>query len=171
MRLASPGTNACSGVVLAPMHPDGYQPFQAQSVADYADENVKSGRWSSADAPALAQDNFDRLLPQGLATPDHYLYTIRDAAADVEVGVLWLAIIARAGAKGAYVYQLWIDPAHRRRGHARAAFEAMEPLVATLGATSIGLHVFGHNTGAQALYRSLGYNVTGVTMLKPLPVT
>lgn len=101
--------------------------------------------------------------------PDHYIYVVRNASADTDVGVLWLAILDRAGSKGAYVYQLWIDPAHRRQGHARAAFEAMEPLVADFGAVSIGLHVFGHNSGAQALYRSLGYNVTGVNMHKPLP--
>lgn len=151
------------------MHPDAYPAFLALSVADYADESVGSGRWLPADAPALARLDFDRLLPLGLETPNHYVYVIRDASAGTDVGVLWLAIIDRAGNRGAYVYQLWIDPAHRRQGHARAAFEAMEPLVAELGATSIGLHVFGHNTGAQALYRSLGYTVTGVNMRKALP--
>ncbi len=151
------------------MHPDAYPWFLALSVADYADESVASGRWLAADAPALARLDFDRLLPLGLETPDHYIYVVRNSSADTDVGVLWLAILDRAGSKGAYVYQLWIDPAHRRQGHARAAFEAMEPLVAALGATSIGLHVFGHNSGAHALYRSLGYNVTGVNMLKALP--
>jgi hypothetical protein len=32
----------------------------------------------------------------------------------------------------------------------------------------IGLHVFGHNPGAQALYAQLGYGVTGLNMAKPL---
>jgi hypothetical protein len=34
--------------------------------------------------------------------------------------------------------------------------------------SSIALHVFSFNTGAQALYRSTGYGITGMNMLKPL---
>ena len=39
---------------------------------------------------------------------------------------------------------------------------------ASLGLGSIALHVFGHNPGAQALYQSLGYGVTGFNMQKNL---
>jgi ribosomal protein S18 acetylase RimI-like enzyme len=38
-----------------------------------------------------------------------------------------------------------------------------------MGLRAIGLHVFNQNTSAQALYRSLGYEVTSVNMLKHLP--
>ena len=34
--------------------------------------------------------------------------------------------------------------------------------------SSIGLHVFGQNIGAQTSYRKLGYGVTSVNMLKHL---
>jgi hypothetical protein len=34
--------------------------------------------------------------------------------------------------------------------------------------SSIGLHVFGDNLGAHALYAKLGYGVTGINMLKRL---
>lgn len=37
-----------------------------------------------------------------------------------------------------------------------------------MGLGKIGLHVFSFNLGAQALYRSLGYGITGMNMLKPL---
>ncbi len=36
------------------------------------------------------------------------------------------------------------------------------------GLSGIALHVFAHNAEAQALYRSLGYNVASMNMLKPL---
>ena len=67
------------------------------------------------------------------------------------------------------MYDAETKPNLRQRGHARAAFEALEPMVSDLGLASIGLHAFGHYPGAQALYRSLGYEVTGVNMLKPIP--
>ena len=68
----------------------------------------------------------------------------------------------------AFVYDLEIKPQHRRRGHATAAFAVMESLAGELGAESVGLHVFVWNEGAQALYRKLGYRVTGVNMVKDL---
>ena len=37
-----------------------------------------------------------------------------------------------------------------------------------MGLQSIGLHVFSQSVGAQALYMSLGYQVTGINMLKQL---
>jgi ribosomal protein S18 acetylase RimI-like enzyme len=66
------------------------------------------------------------------------------------------------------VYDLAVKPEYRRQGHARRAFQALESEVAALGLSRIGLHVFSHNTGAQALYASLGYHVTGHNMTKML---
>ena len=37
-----------------------------------------------------------------------------------------------------------------------------------LGLSAIGLHVFAYNSGSQALYASLGYEVTGSNMRKSL---
>ena len=76
--------------------------------------------------------------------------------------------MAKNGLKSAFVYDVEVKSELRRQGYARAAFTALEPIVKALGLSSIGLHVFGHNPGAQALYRSLGYGITGVNMLKQL---
>jgi ribosomal protein S18 acetylase RimI-like enzyme len=157
--------------MLAPMSEEVFAAFVAMSVKGYADDNVAAGRWTADEALALSRAEFSRLLPQGLATPDHHLYEIRDEAGGTPVGFLWFATVTRGNTKVAYVYQLEVHREFRRRGHARAAFLAMESLAAAMGLSSIGLHVFGHATGAQALYSSLGYQVTGINMQKRLPVT
>ena len=59
-------------------------------------------------------------------------------------------------------------PDFRGRGHASAALALLESVAIELGATAVGLHVFGFNTNAQALYRSLGYGITGFNMIKRL---
>ena len=120
------------------MHPNAFGAYREASASGYAEDNVASGRWPPEGALQRAYDDFDESLPQGLATPDNYVY-------DIE-----------------------IEADFRRQGHARAAFVALEPLVAKLGLSSIGLHVFGHNPGAQALYNSLGYGITGFNMRKTL---
>ena len=156
---------------LVPMGEEAFAAFVATSVAGYADDNVAAGRWTADEALDIARAEFDRLLPQGRATPNNHLYEIRDDTGDRTVGFLWFATISRGSSKTAYVYQIEVHPEYRRLGHARAAFEAMESLAAAMGLSSIGLHVFGHAPGAQALYSSLGYQVTGINMQKRLPVT
>jgi ribosomal protein S18 acetylase RimI-like enzyme len=154
--------------ILTPMSRFAYESYREASARGYADDNVAAGRWPEEGALQRSYDSFDELLPQGTDTPDNYLFDIRDEAANAIVGVLWFAVVEKKGIKSAFVYDIEIWPEFRRQGHARRAFVALEALVAELGLTDIGLHVFGHNVGAQTLYRSLGYGITGINMLKRL---
>jgi ribosomal protein S18 acetylase RimI-like enzyme len=169
--------NRGMNTLLRPMTEAGFARWFEHSVARYADENVAAGRWPADGALARADEGCRRLLPGGLATPGQQLFTVHEAAegapagaeAGVEVGVLWLAVTEHPGGRSGYVYEIEIWPAHRRRGHARGAFLALEALAREQGLADIGLHVFAHNHGAQALYRALGYEPTGINMQKRLP--
>ena len=143
-----------------------YELFRAQSVADYAEENIEVGRWPAEGALERSEESYARLLTQGLATPGQHLFTIHDEVQGIAVGVLWLAVTESPSGRSGYVYDVSIAPEHRRRGHARAAFVALESVAHELGLFEISLHVFAHNPGAEALYRSLGYRVTGTNMQK-----
>ena len=84
------------------------------------------------------------------------------------VGFVWFAVQESAGVRNGYVYSIQVRPEFRGQGHASAALRLLEDIAAGLGLVHIALHVFAFNTSAQALYRSLGYGITGVNMLKPL---
>jgi len=148
------------------MTDEAFARFNKVAIADYADENVASGRWPVEGALERSRQEHERLLPQGLATPNQHLFTIHDDAQDVDVGVLWLSVTEHPGSRSGFVYDVAIDPAHRRCGHARAAFVALEAVARELEVNDIGLHVFAHNEAAQALYRALGYQTTGINMRK-----
>lgn len=150
------------------MRPDAYPRFLDEAVTGYANDNVAAGRWPEAEALELSRAEFSRLLPHGLETPDHRLYEIEDELSGQTVGFVWLAYLSKASMKSAYVYQVVVQPEFRRRGHAQTALQALEAIAAAEGASNIGLHVFEHNPGAQALYALLGYRVNSVNMLKPL---
>lgn len=150
------------------MNPGSFSGYREAAAKGYADDNVASGRWPEDGALQRSYQDFDQSLPQGLATPDNYLYEIGDETSGAIVGIMWFAVVVKNGLKSAFVYDVEVKAEFRRQGHARAAFAALEPLVKDLGLSSIGLHVFGHNPGAQALYNSLGYGITGVNMLKNL---
>ena len=153
---------------LAVMRPEFYPGYVAMSVAHYAEDNIAAGRWPREGAHARSRTEWDSLLPQGLATPNNHLFEIQASLQGPTIGALWFAIEDRHGQRSAFVYDVGIDAPWRRQGHALRAFEALETLVTELGATHIGLHVFGHNPGAQALYAKLGYGITGINMQKRL---
>lgn len=154
--------------LLTPMRPEVFAAYLDSSVAGYARDNIDAGRWPAEGAVERSRADFDDSLPQGLATPDNYLFEIQDGVGGATVGYLWFAVVVKHGLRSAFVYDLEVKAEHRRQGHAKRAFQALESRVAALGLTSIGLHVFGHNPGAQALYRQLGYGVTGINMQKRL---
>jgi|GEM_PF-755446 len=154
--------------VLSPMCPEAFAAYRDAAVAGYAQDNIDAGRWPAEGAMERSRADFDDSLPQGLSTPANYLFEILDGPGGARVGYLWFAVIVKHGLRSAYVYDLEVHPDQRRQGHAKRAFEALEGRVAALGLNSIGLHVFGHNPGAQSLYRQLGYQVTGINMLKTL---
>lgn len=153
---------------LTPMPAVTFASYREGAVQAYADDNVAAGRWPAEGAWQRSLDDFDGSLPQGLATPGHHLFDITDEAAGAVVGMLWFAEVVKHGIRSAFVLDVEVFPAHQRQGHGRAAFRALEAQVRALGLSSIGLHVFAQNAGAQALYQSLGYGVTGLNMLKQL---
>jgi ribosomal protein S18 acetylase RimI-like enzyme len=148
------------------MTDEAYVRFNEAAITDYAEGNVAAGRWPVEGALERSRQEHERLLPQGLASPNQHLFTIRDDELGADVGVLWLSVTEHPGGRTGYVYDLAVAPPHRRRGHARAAFLALEAVARELGVDDIGLHVFAHNEGAQALYRGLGYQTTGINMRK-----
>jgi len=155
--------------VLRPMSEAEYERFRETSIREYAQANIDAGRWPVDTALERSRVAYESLLPNGLKTPGQHLFTIHDGAHGADVGVLWLAVTDHPGGqRSGFVYDVAIHAAHRRQGHARSAFGALEVLARDMGLAEIGLHVFWHNEAAQGLYRSLGYEPTGINMLKKL---
>jgi RimJ/RimL family protein N-acetyltransferase len=155
-----------SSIVLRPLEGELYQSWFAEAVAGYADDNIKSGRWTEAEALQQSMQEFQKLLPDGPATSKQHLYSIVEVAGDTPVGVIWFA--EEEGRGGAFIYDLMIFEPYRRRGYAEQAMRAIEPLVRALALDHLGLHVFGVNAPARTLYRKLGYVETNVIMRKDL---
>ena len=153
---------------LVRMREESFERFFELTVRSHAEDNVASGRWSSQDAEPQARAGAARLLPQGLATKGNDLYELQLPASGETVGYLWTAAVDRGVKKIAYINQLFILPEFRRQGHARRALHAYEAMARQGGFDSVALNVFGSNTAAQTLYRSLGFAVTSIGMHKEL---
>jgi ribosomal protein S18 acetylase RimI-like enzyme len=152
-------------VNLTPMTEAEFQAFLQPAIEEYGQENVKSGHWRAEEATEKSAQEFRQLLPDGLATPDHHLFSVKDEHGE-SVGVLWFAVTERGGKRGAFIYDVRIYEQFQRRGYATQAFYALEALARDMGLAAISLHVFGHNTGARALYEKLGFVAKSVFMSK-----
>jgi ribosomal protein S18 acetylase RimI-like enzyme len=119
-------------------------------------------------------------LPRGqiAATVDRYLsretplwWVDTEADPPLPVGVIWLgqATDQRNGLLHPYLLMLYVAPAHRRRGIARALLAVVQNWAVGQGYRQISLQVFSQNRPAQALYASLGYQSEAVLMKKDLP--
>jgi RimJ/RimL family protein N-acetyltransferase len=157
-------------VRLVPMSDAEYQPYLALAIRDYADEKVAAGNWQPAEALERSTQEFQKLLPDGVATQDNYLFTIEDQALAATVGMIWLSRIMQGAHPIIFIYDFRIDESYRRKGYGEQAMRAAEDQAKALGLDIIALHVFGHNQAARALYEKLGYEITNINMAKKLTV-
>ncbi len=154
-------------VILQPMTEAEFQSFIEPLIVGYAQEHVADGQWTEEEALEKSRKETHALLPAGVATPNHYLFTIANEAQQ-KVGTLWFALQESQGKPAAYVYYVGIDEPLQRRGYASQALHEVENKVRALGGSRISLHVFGSNHAALEMYKKLGYEMTNVLMAKTL---
>jgi ribosomal protein S18 acetylase RimI-like enzyme len=152
----------------APMTEGDFRSYCERAIAEYAEEHIRSGRWSAEEGHQRAAKEYQDLLPEGVATPNHFLYTLVDSNTHTPVGLLWYALESGAGQQVAFIYDVRIEPDFRRKGYATQAFRTLEEQARAQGAQQIRLHVFGHNHEARGLYEKLGFVATNIVMTKAL---
>ncbi len=140
---------------LAPMSDPEYAEYEVHLLTAYAQEMLDAGAYADWDAAlAASARSQDELLPEGLRTPGHHLWTARHG--DRRIGILWIVVSSAA----AFIYDLEVDEEHRGRGYGRATLDAGALAARRLGAQVLGLNVFGPNERARALYERAGYATT-----------
>ena len=145
-----------------------FQAYLEEDTERYAQERVRAGDWHPSEALQKSREEHQQLLPDGLATKNHYLLSIEDEALGSKVGVIWFAIYDRQLQPVAFVYDFSIYEEFQRRGYGRQALLTLEAKVKELGIDKIALHVFAHNHVARALYEDAGFEMTGIYMTKKL---
>ena len=143
-----------------------YDGWLEHSIRHYAGERQKADASTPEQALTRAREQFAELLPDGLATADHDLFSLWDD--DERVGTLWLNTRHAADGDHVFGYDFEVREDLRRRGYGRAAMEAAEEWARARGVVALELNVFGDNLGARALYEQMGFVPTSIQMRKPL---
>lgn len=154
-------------VTLVPMTQVELDAYLESSIREYADEHVLAGNWDADTALERSQDEFAKLLPQGVSTPKQYIFAICDELGN-KIGMIWFADQRDTPDKAAFIYDFVIQETYRGRGYGAPAMRALEEQVRAIGIHKISLHVFGANKVARGLYEKMGYEVTNVLMSKNL---
>jgi RimJ/RimL family protein N-acetyltransferase len=144
-----------------------FERWKPKSIDEYAQEHVIGGRWTAKEALRKSREEFDLLLPKGLATPGHRFFSIVRLPDRKAVGILWIRI-EKKPQPSAFIFNIEIFKSFRRHGYATRAMKLLEQEARRLGLENIRLHVFGHNAAARPLYEKLGYLATNIAMRKQL---
>lgn len=155
-------------ITFEPMGEESFQRYCEQAIRAYAEDHIRGGRWTPDEAYEKSAEEFRTLLPQGVATPDHFIYDLVEGEGRQAVGMLWLNTQQRGGERQVFIYEVEIYEPFRRRGYAAQAFALLDEWARERGASAIRLHVFGHNHAARALYEKAGYEPTNIQMIKRL---
>ncbi len=148
-----------AGFSIRPVTRDELVPWIQTGIERFAASLVAAGAYDRAEALARSERGCESGLP-GAAVPADSSVSVAESAGE-RVGILWLA--HHSPGTRTFVNDIEIDDAQRGRGFGRTTMRAAEHIALERGDTSIGLNVFGDNTVARGLYRSLGYRITDRT--------
>ena len=156
--------NGGNDIQLRTLDREEFVGYRERSVPAYAEELVRARGIDLRAALRDAEETFPQSLEVLTETGQWIFRAVHDG---VDVGWLWLGPPPHGG-PGLFVYDVEIDEEHRGEGLGRALMLAAEIVVRDSGYDRLGLNVFGWNSRAESLYRSLGYQVTSTQMVKPL---
>jgi ribosomal protein S18 acetylase RimI-like enzyme len=151
---------------LLPMTQPEYEAFLERLIPDYAADNVRAGYWDESEALEKSRQETERLLPQGLQSENHYLFTLYDG--EQAVGIIWMKANVDRPVKSGFIFDVEIREEFRGKGYGKQIMLLIEEKARELGLKSIGLHVFGYNTVAKNLYERVGYETASFNMIKKL---
>lgn len=157
-----------SMIFLKSMSAETFDSFKRESQAAYA-TNLSSVEDIPLEvALKCASEQFDKLVPNGIATPGQSFFDVIETASGKPVGFLWLGVQNRFGRKVVSINDITIDSSYRGRGLGKALMKLVEEESRKVEAVRICLHVFYRNEAAKSLYLAMGFIPTSVYMRKDL---
>jgi ribosomal protein S18 acetylase RimI-like enzyme len=139
--------------------------YLADAREHYLAELLEAGVAPMA-AAKNADESFARAFPDGRPADRNLVFRVEREGE--KAGILWIGPRAAEEPDRWWVWDIVIAEAYRGQGIGRQTMLLAESEARARGASELGLNVFGHNTVAVGLYRSLDYETTAIQMRKRL---
>jgi ribosomal protein S18 acetylase RimI-like enzyme len=150
------------------MTTQSFEDFKNHSIGQYASDLARVEEISVEEAHTYASLQFQKLVPDGIATIDQIFLDAFDAQTDKPIGYLWLGFQTRFGRRIASINDICINESHRGQGFGKILMSLAEQEARKQNATRVRLHVFNDNEIAKGLYLSMGFAPTSLDMRKDL---
>lgn len=154
-------------IALRPMRRKEFEHYRAHLVTDYAAEIARNFHVSLPTAKAQAEHEIARDLPDGIDTAGQVLSCIiDDELEDTAIGFFWYQPDKET--RIVFIADFSIVTTHRGKGFGTRALALLERELADAGHEQIRLRVAADNPGAQHVYRSRGFRITGFSMSRAI---
>lgn len=150
------------------MSPETFESFKKDSQSAYATNLSSVEEIPFEVALKSASEQFDKLVPSGIATHGQSFLDVIETDSGKTVGHLWLGIQNRFDRKVVSINDITIQSIYRGRGLGKTLMKLIEEESRKVGAVRIRLHVFDSNEVAKKLYLSMGFVPTSLDMRKEL---
>ncbi|MDR4228339.1 GNAT family N-acetyltransferase [Bacillus mojavensis] len=154
-------------ITLTPMQAEEFRSYLTYTTKHYAKEKIKAGSWLPEEAMLLSKQTFSDLLPNGLQTHHHHLWSIILNGKET-AGWLWIHAEPEHPQQEAFIYDFGLYESYRGKGFAKQALNALDEMAGNMGIRKLSLHVFAHNETARRLYEQTGFQETDVIMSKKI---
>src|ERR1041385_7354813 len=104
---------------LQPLQPEEYAAWAATERDEYARDISENGDTPIEAARQKADRDMEEILPQGLETPNHWMFWLEHAGE--RAGRLWLSERVIDGRRSMFIFDIHVNEAYRGRGFGRAA--------------------------------------------------
>lgn len=143
-----------------------YESYLPEAINEYAQEKIKAGTWAEVEAVDRSTAEYAQLLPDGIQTKQHYLFSIVDDTEHTSVGMIWFQLSESTHGRTAFIFDFRIEDTYQGKGYGRQAIQMLEQVARRMNIKKIKLHVFAHNTRAIQLYETTGFVTTDLHMVK-----
>ena len=105
-----------------------YDTYLPVAIEGYAAEKCRAGTWAENEALEKATADFATLLPDGLKTKDHYLFTFRDETGH-DIGMVWIHVTEESRGREAFIFDIKITSDKQNQGYGKEALRLLEVIV------------------------------------------
>ena len=153
-------------IALRKMNEDQYRGFIDYFISDYAIEIMQNYNKNKENALRIAMHEISIDLPEGIHTKSNVLLCIDREEKDSSelIGYLWYK--ENIGESSIFIYDFYIQPEYRNKGYGKRSMIMLEDNLKNSQIKQIKLRVAYSNEKALALYKELGFNITGINMAK-----
>ena len=150
---------------------DEFDKYSEYFVADYSKEISENYGYSIEKSISQAKSELENVFPNGIPSLGNHLISIELTAASEKetIGYLWYSHNDKSD--HAFICDFFILEYYRNKGYGMASFVVLEKVLLEGGIGQIRLRVAYTNDRALKLYKEMGFNVTGINMIKRLKIT